>query len=81
MSELLSVATALPPHKVTAAETKTQITALLEASAASRFCRMVDTSCIRQRSTVLSVSELVQLRGVQGRNELYIEHAQLLGKG
>jgi alkylresorcinol/alkylpyrone synthase len=80
MSELLSVATALPPHRVGAADTKEQINLHLKPASAARFCRMVDASGIRQRYTALAVSELVSLRGVQARNDLYIEHALSLGE-
>lgn len=80
MAEILSVATKLPPHTVGPAETKAEIDRRFPPAAAARYARMVDATGIRRRHTVLPVAELVQLAGIEQRNERYVTHALAIGE-
>jgi alkylresorcinol/alkylpyrone synthase len=80
MVEILSVATAVPPHEVDAAEVKAYLDAYLGPEAAARFRAMVDSTRIRQRQTVVPVADLARLGGIVARNEMYCAHALALGE-
>lgn len=80
MVELLPVATALPAHRVDANEAKRHLDAYFGSSAATRYRNMVDGARVRTRYTVAPPTELLKLRTLQERNEMYAEHARHLGE-
>jgi alkylresorcinol/alkylpyrone synthase len=80
MVELLPVATALPPHCIEADEAKRHLDAYFGSSAARRYREMVDGSRVRRRYTVAPVPDLLKLRTLPERNEMYAEHALRLGE-
>jgi predicted naringenin-chalcone synthase len=80
MSELLSVSTALPEHRVSASETKRHLAAFLPANTASRYSRMVDLSGNETRYGVLPLDQLRRLSSLEARNETYRHHAVRLGE-
>ena len=80
MAELLSVATALPPHRVEAAETKAYLSSHLDESSARRYCRMVDASGIATRYSVVPPQDLFRLATLEERTREYIRHAVALGE-
>jgi len=79
MVELSSVATALPPHSVDAAEAKRHLDRYLGPATSARYCKMVDGSRIQRRFTIAPAEELFALKTLQQRNDLYISHARVLG--
>lgn len=79
MAELLSIATALPEHRVGAAESTRLLAELLPASAAARFARALDASGNQTRYSVLPLGELRRLHTLEARNAAYRQHAVDLG--
>ena len=76
VSELVGLATALPPHVVTLEETKTQIAAHLDDPAAvARFRRMVDESRIDERHLIVPPARALTLRTIEERQHEYGRHA------
>lgn len=80
MVELLPVATALPPHCIDSDEAKRHLDAYFGSSAARRYREMVDGSRVRRRYTVAPVTDLLKLRTLQERNEMYAKHTRNLGE-
>lgn len=80
MAELLSVATALPEHCISATETKRHLAGALLAGAAARMARMVDAAGNQTRYGVLPLDQLRRLETVEARNQLYMQHAVQLGE-
>ena len=80
MAELLSVATALPEHCVSASETKRHLAAMLPAGAASRYTRMVDGGGNQTRYAVLPPDQLRRQCSLEARNQAYRHHAVRLGE-
>ena len=80
MVELLPVATALPPHCIDSDEAKRHLDAYFGSSAARRYREMVDGSRVRRRYTVAPFPDLLKLRTLQERNEMYAEHTRNLGE-
>jgi alkylresorcinol/alkylpyrone synthase len=81
MAELLSVATALAEHCVSAADTKRYLAGALPAGAAARMARMVDAAGNQTRYGVLPLDELRRLETIEARNRVYMQHAVRLGGG
>lgn len=75
MPEIVAVATALPPHRVSSADTKRYLSDYLPSGMADRYRRIVDATRIRDRYTVMPMPELMQLRTIQERNDAYGRHA------
>jgi alkylresorcinol/alkylpyrone synthase len=80
MAELLSVATVLAEHEVSAASIKRQLAESLPAGAASRFARLLEASGNETRYSVLPLAELRRLHTLEGRNAAYRLHALRLGE-
>lgn len=80
MAELLSVATALPAHCISAADAKRDLADALPAGAAARMARMVDARGNQTRYGVLPLAHLRRLQTIEARNHLYIRHAVQLGE-
>jgi len=80
MAELLSVSTAVPAHRVTAAETKRYLADHLSETSAQRYCRMVDASGIENRHSVVRTEDLFQLQTLEERSREYTRHAVTLGQ-
>jgi len=80
MPELVSVATAVPPHRVDAADVKAELNARLPSAAAARLCRIVDGTRIQRRYTVAPIGDLLRLGTVQARNDEYVRHTLALGE-
>ena len=79
MAELLSVATAVPEHRVTAAQTKADLTASYP-QAGARFARLVQASRIQTRYSTLPLTELRQLTTLDARNREHARHAVTLAE-
>ncbi len=77
--EIVSVETALSPHRLTAAETTQHLAGYLPPSAAERYARIVAATRIRERFTAMPVSDLLRLRTIQERNDAYVPYARELG--
>jgi alkylresorcinol/alkylpyrone synthase len=75
MAKLLSVATAVPEHRVTCAETKAYLARLLGRERAARFGGLVDAAQNETRYSVLPLEELLHLANVEERNREYARHA------
>lgn len=80
MAELLSVATVLPDHCVTASETKAYLSASLPPTTAARFSRVVDASRNQTRYSVMPIEKLLRLNTLEARNRDYARHAITLGE-
>jgi alkylresorcinol/alkylpyrone synthase len=80
MAELLSVATALPQHCISAADTQRYVAGALSAAAGSRMARMVGAAGNRTRFGVLPLDQLRRLETVEARDQLYMQHAVQLGE-
>ena len=80
MSKILSVATEEPSSCVSATETKEFLASLLPPTEAQRFQRLVETSRIRTRHTLMSLRELQDLKTFEARNSTYREQAIALGE-
>lgn len=78
--EIVSIETALPPHRLTAAETKRHIAEYLPPSAAERYARIVDGTRIRERFTAVPPATLLRLRTIQERNDAYAPYARALAE-
>jgi alkylresorcinol/alkylpyrone synthase len=79
-ARVLSVATGLPPHVVTADATRAELRRALEASQAARYVNMVDASGVETRASVLPVEELFRVTDLGARTEEYVRHAVALGE-
>jgi alkylresorcinol/alkylpyrone synthase len=77
--EIVRVETALPPHRLTAAETKRHLAGYLPPRAAERYGRIADATRIRERFTAMPVPDLLRLRTIQERNDAYVPCARELG--
>lgn len=80
MAELLSLATALPAYRLSAADTKEQVAAALPANLAARVSRMVDATGNDTRFGVMPLQELRRLDTLEARNQHYLLHARQLGE-
>jgi len=80
MAELLGVSTALPSHRVDAAETKAYLSSRLDQPSARRYCRMVDASGIGTRYSAVPADDLFRMPTLEERTREYIRHAVVLGE-
>lgn len=81
MAELLSVATALPPHHLTRAGTLALLPRLVGSeAAAARFRPVVENSRVERRYFVVPPDDLLRLEGPAGRSEVYEREAVELGE-
>ena len=79
MAELLTIATAMGEHAITAADTRLHLLATLPPNAASRFAQMFDASANEMRHFVLPLDQVRQLDTLEARNREYMRHALRLG--
>ena len=81
MAELASVATALPPHVVTLAETQVELGRHVgDRAAAARFRDMAGHSGIAERRLVIPLRDVVRLQTIEDRQREYLRHAVALGE-
>lgn len=80
MPELLSVATAVPAHHVSSAETKEWLSAALSPSLAQRYHRVVDASGIQTRFIAVPPAQLISAPSLDHRNQQYVHHAVVLSE-
>ncbi len=80
MAEWMSVSTAVPKHRFTTAEVKTQWVSMHPASPVARFVAALDTSDNETRHTVLPLDQLLRLDGVEVRQHHFETEAVRLGE-
>jgi len=80
MSEVSSLATMVPEHCVSAADTKRYLAEMCSPSAAARLLPLVDVGGNQTRFATLPLQALRGLGTLGARNQVYVEHAVSLGE-
>jgi alkylresorcinol/alkylpyrone synthase len=75
MAAILGIATALPEHRLSPADTKESLARVYPERIARRFARLVDRSGIGNRCTVLPLDETLACTTIAARNVAYAENA------